>query len=210
MLYTIGKRILDIFGAVVGIILFSPIMLIVAIYVKLVSPKGPAFADIPNRLCKDGKTFKMYKIRSMWPNAHEKMLADPVLSRKYRENNYKLDPDPRLLPGAKLMRKLSIDEMPQVFNILKGEMSLVGPRAYFPKELEEQAKKHPETVKYIEKLKTVKPGLTGPWQVGGRSEVAFSERAKIDAKYADNRSLLYDLWVIIKTPFAVFSGKGAY
>lgn len=200
---------MDIFGALVGIVLFSPLMIVAAIFVKVVSPTGPIFADIPLRSGKNGKPFFMYKFRSMFPGAHEKMLADPVLSEIYRANGYKLDPDPRLIPGAKFIRRTSIDEMPQFFNILKGDMSIVGPRPYYLHELVEQFERYPEAQEYIEKLKTVKPGLTGPWQVGGRSELSFVERAKKDAEYADKRSLMYDLLIILKTPFAVLSSKGA-
>lgn len=213
MFYDIGKRFLDIVGAVIGIILFSPIMIIAAIYVKIVSPDGPVFADIPDRSGKNGKPFFMYKFRSMFPGAHEKMLADPILSKEYYENNYKLDPDPRLIPGAKFIRKTSVDEMPQFFNVLRGQMSIVGPRAYFVHELKEQYDRHPEARKNIEKLKTVKPGITGPWQVGGRSEIGFVDRAKMDADYADKLSLAYDLLLILKTPIALIrdfiKGQGA-
>jgi lipopolysaccharide/colanic/teichoic acid biosynthesis glycosyltransferase len=213
MFYDIGKRVLDILGAIVGIILFAPIMIIAAIWVKAVSPEGPVFADIPVRSGKDGKPFFMYKFRSMFPGSHEKMLADPVLREEYVRNNYKLDPDPRLIPGAGLMRKISIDEMPQFFNVFLGQMSLVGPRAYYVHELEEQWDRFPEARKDIEKLKTVKPGITGPWQVGGRSEIGFVDRARIDGEYADKQSLLYDIGIIIKTPYAVIrdfvKGRGA-
>lgn len=210
MLYDTGKRIMDIFGALVGIIIFSPLMILAAILVKVSSPDGPIFADIPVRVGKGGKTFNMHKFRSMYPNAHENMLADPVLSKKYRENNYKLDPDPRLHKAGLFLRKTSIDEMPQFFNILKGEMSIVGCRPYYVDELREQAEKHPETYEYVERLLTVKPGLTGPWQVGGRSNLGFVERTKMDAEYAGKRSLVYDLMIILRTPFALISGKGAY
>lgn len=210
MLYDFSKRILDIVGSIVGIILFSPIMLLTALWIKIVSFDGPIFADIPNRVGKNGKPFFMYKFRSMWPNAHEKMLADPVLSKLYYANNYKLDPDPRLLPGAAFYRKASIDEMPQFFNVLKGEMSLVGPRAYFDHEVIEQVERYPEAKPYMEALLTTKPGITGPWQVGGRSAIGFLERVKIDAEYAKKRSLLYDMVIILKTPLAVLTSKGAY
>lgn len=203
---------MDIIGAIIGIIIFSPILLIVSVWIKVVSSDGPIFADIPARSGKDGEKFKMYKFRSMIPNAHEYLLQHPELHQKYLDNNYKLEPeeDPRFISGALFIRKFSIDEMPQFFNVLKGEMSIVGPRAYYLFELKEQAGKYPESVPYIEKLKTVKPGITGPWQVGGRSEVGFVDRVKMDAAYADQRSLVYDLLTILKTPFAMISAKGAY
>ncbi len=210
--YTIGKRIIDIVGALFGIILLSPLMLSAAILIKIVSPKGPILADIPVRVSKNGGEFKMFKFRSMIPNAHNWLQQNPEWLKKYQDNNYKLneDEDPRFLPGARLMRKYSIDEFPQFFNVLKGDMSLVGPRAYYPFELVEQAKRFPETVEDIKILKTAKPGITGVWQVNGRSKIPFVQRVKMDAEYAKRKSLVYDLLIILKTPWAVFTSKGAY
>lgn len=211
-LYDIGKRIMDILGAIVGLVLFSPILILAAIYIKLVSPEGPVFVEYKGavRAGKGGRSFKMFKFRSMVPNAHERMLNDPVLSKKYRESNYKLENDPRWIPHASLIRKTSIDEMPQFINVLLGDMSIVGPRAYFPNELEEQGRVFPESVPHIEEIVKIKPGMTGPWQIGGRSNIGFSDRVKIDAEYASKHSLVYDLLIILKTPFAVLSKKGAY
>jgi lipopolysaccharide/colanic/teichoic acid biosynthesis glycosyltransferase len=146
----------------------------------------------------------------MIPNAQSWLESQPELFQKYKENNFKLDPDPRLIPGGKFMRKYSIDELPQFFNILFGDMSLVGPRAYFKFELDEQAKKFPETIPFIEKMQHAKPGLTGVWQTSGRSKVGFVERIKMDADYAGKRSILYDILIILKTPLVVIFGKGAY
>ena len=204
------KRVIDIFGAVVGIIIFLPIKFVTAIHIKRVSPEGPIFADIPNRAGQFGKDFRMYKFRSMIPNAHEWFEKNPELYEKYKANDYKLeaDEDPRLIPGAVFMRKSSIDELPQFFNILFGHMSLVGPRAYYPFEIEEQVEKFPETKKHIEILSTAKPGLTGPWQVGGRNEIDFVSRVKMDAVYAGKQSIVYDLKILLKTPFIVIFGKG--
>jgi len=208
--YIIGKRILDIVGAIFGIILFSPFMLGAALWIKYVSPNGPILADIPLRVGKDKKLFKFFKFRSMIPNAHQWLLDRPEMYEQYVKNNYKLDPDPRLIKGAKFLRKSSIDEMPQFFNVLKGDMSIVGPRAYYSFEVDEQLKKFPQVKEYMDHALSVKPGITGLWQVSGRSQLSFEERVKLDAKYADNKSLLYDLWIIIKTPYVVLSGKGAY
>lgn len=209
-LYSLAKRILDIIGSTVGIVLFSPFLILGMLWVKIVSPNGPVFADIPDRVGKDKKPFKLLKFRSMIPNAHEMMLKDPELRKLHRDSGYKLDPDPRLLPGAKFMRKSSIDEMPQFFNILKGDMSLVGPRAYYYHELEEQLSEHPEVKELMEVALSVKPGLTGVWQTSGRSEISFINRVKLDAEYAKTRSILYDLLIILKTPLVVLSGKGAF
>ncbi len=209
MLYDLTKRLLDIVGATIGIILFFPLMLVVAIWIKAVSPKGPIFADTPKRLGRHGKEFVMYKFRSMIPNGQAWLDEHPEWKKKYEENNYKLDPDPRLISGGKFLRKSSIDEMPQFLNVLFGDMSIVGPRTYFPFELEEQGNRYPNTKQYIEIVKTIKPGITGPWQVGGRSEIGFEERIKMDAEYASKKSTLYDLSIILKTPFAVISQKGS-
>lgn len=209
-LYDILKRILDIIGSIVGIILFSPIMLVTAIYIKLVSPNGPVFADIPNRVGKNGEEFRMFKFRSMVPNAQAILEADRELYAKYVQNSYKLaaDEDPRLIPGSEFIRKSSIDELPQFFNIFFGNMSLVGPRAYFPFELKQQAERFPETKEFIKEVIKVKPGLTGPWQVGGRSEIPYPERVRVDATYAHRRDILYDIMILLKTPYVVLFRKG--
>ena len=146
----------------------------------------------------------------MIPNAHEWLKARPEMWDKYVKNNYKLDPDPRLIRGAKFLRKSSIDEMPQFFNVLMGSMSLVGPRAYYAFEVEEQLKKYPQVCDLMDKALSVKPGITGLWQISGRSQLSFEERVGLDAKYAESRSLLYDLMIIFKTPYVVITGKGAY
>jgi lipopolysaccharide/colanic/teichoic acid biosynthesis glycosyltransferase len=205
------KRIVDIFGSILGIILFSPIMLLASIWIKIVSPDGPILADIPNRVGKGRKPFRFYKFRSMYPNAHELLKKDPKLYEKYVKNNYKLssDEDPRLIKGGKFLRKSSIDEIPQFFNVLKGEMSIVGPRAYYFDEVEEQLKRFPEAQKYMDEVMTIKPGITGLWQVSGRSDIGFVDRVKLDAEYAKNMSLLYDLQIVVKTPYVVLTGKGA-
>ncbi len=210
MSYDTLKRLIDIVGALVGIIIFSPFLVVFAVWIKIVSPEGPIFADMPDRVGKNRKPFKMLKLRSMIPNAHELMLKDPELRKLHKDGGYKLDHDPRLLPGAKFYRKMSIDEMPQFLNILKGDMSLVGPRAYFFHELEERLADHPEAKEIIDVALSVKPGLTGLWQVSGRSEITFANRVKLDATYAKKKSIMYDLLIILKTPAAVLSGKGAF
>jgi len=207
-LYDIVKRCLDLAGAVVGLILFSPIMLLTAVYIKLVSP-GPVFADIPERIGKDSKKFRMYKFRSMIPNAHAYLLQHPKLYEEYKRNSYKLENDPRIIRGGNFIRCTSIDELPQFINVLRGEMSLIGPRAYFPFELRDQQAEFPESRPYVERLLKIKPGISGPWQVGGRSNVGFVERTKMDAAYADRRSVLYDLLILLKTPLAVLQARGA-
>lgn len=199
---------MDIMASIVCLTMFSPIMLVTAVYIKLISP-GPVFADIPERVGKNSKKFRMYKFRSMIANAHDYLLQHPDLYAEYKRNSYKLEDDPRIIRGGNFIRKTSIDELPQFINILKGDMSLVGPRAYFPFELRDQQQVFPESRPYVDKLLKIKPGLTGPWQVGGRSQINFVERAKMDAEYATRRSILYDWSIVLKTPLAVLQAKGA-
>ncbi len=205
------KRIIDIIGATVLIIIFLPISLITAIMIKFDS-KGSVLADVPERVGERGKKFKMYKFRSMIINAHYLLRTDPrfkKLYEEYRKGSYKLKKDPRITNVGKFIRKHSIDEIPQLFNVLLGEMSLVGPRAYYPDELENQQKKYPQTQKLVKKVLSIKPGITGLWQVSGRSEINFDKRIAIDAQYVDNISLIGDLAILIKTPWIMISGKGA-
>ena len=213
MFYDAAKRVLDVVVALVVLVVFSPVFLMMPWLIRLTSA-GPVLADIPQRVGKNRRPFRIYKFRSMVPNAHEMLKTDPrykSLYQKYLRNNYKLavEDDPRITRMGRWLRKYSLDELPQVFNVLKGEMSIVGPRAYYSEELEKQQLVFPQTKPYINKLLTVKPGVTGRWQVSGRNEIDFAERVKMDAAYAENRSLVEDLVIILRTPHAMFSGKGA-
>lgn len=201
---------IDIVGSLTGLLILAPVFLIVAIAIRIDSP-GPVFADIPKRVGKKGKLFRMHKFRSMVEGAQEMLQSNPALLKKYKQHSYKLpiDEDPRITDVGKFIRKTSIDELPQLLNILKEEMSLVGPRAYYPFELDEQQVKHPHSRKYVKIILSGKPGLTGLWQVSGRSEINFDQRVKMDASYIERRSILYDLWILLKTIPAVISGRGA-
>jgi len=205
------KRFIDIVLSIILLIIFAPIYLLVAVLIKLDS-KGPILADVPKRVGEKGKTFKMYKFRSMIVNAHYLLRTDPrfkALFKEYQKGSYKLKKDPRVTRVGKFIRKHSLDEIPQLINVLKGEMSIVGPRAYYPDELENQQKKYPHTKKLVKKVLSVKPGITGLWQVNGRSEINFDKRIAIDAQYVDNISLWEDLKIIFKTPIVMITGKGA-
>lgn len=208
MLYDFAKRLVDIIGSVVGLILLSPVLILVALAIKLDSP-GPVMADTPMRAGKNGKLFKIYKFRSMVQNAHEILEGNPKLLEEYKKNSYKIFNDPRVTKIGKFIRRFSVDELPQFSNIFKGEMSLVGPRAYYPYELLEQQKKYPSSRKFVRIILSGRPGVTGLWQVSGRSEINFDKRVEMDAKYVKRRSLLYDFWIMIKTIPAVISGRGA-
>lgn len=209
--YKTVKRWLDIFLAITLLILFAPVYTLAAILIKIDS-QGPVLADVPERIGENGKKFKMYKFRTMIINAHFLLRTDPrfkALFREYKKSSYKLKKDPRVTRIGKFLRKHSIDEIPQLINVLKGEMSLVGPRAYYPDELENQQKKYPHTKSLVKKVLSVKPGITGLWQVSGRSEINFDKRIAIDAQYVDNMSLWEDLKIILKTPMVMITGKGA-
>ncbi len=209
--YAFGKRLMDIIFSILMLTFFSPIILIIAIAIKLDS-KGPVLADTPRRVGRNGKLFKMYKFRSMVENAHEILRENPKYSslyNVYKKGSYKLKDDPRITAVGHFIRKHSLDEIPQALNILRGEMSLVGPRAYYPDELRNQQKKYPHTIDSVKIVLSVKPGVTGFWQVSGRSEINFDKRIEMDASYVKKRSLLYDLWIITKTPWAMISGRGA-
>jgi lipopolysaccharide/colanic/teichoic acid biosynthesis glycosyltransferase len=211
MIYNLAKRVIDIIGSLFGLSILSPLFLLVSMAIKLDST-GPLFADTPMRVGKDGKLFKMHKFRSMIANAHELLRTDPsfqALYEEYKKGSYKLYDDPRITRVGKFIRKYSLDELPQLLNVLKGEMSLVGPRAYYPDELEDQQIKYPSSRKYVKIILSGKPGITGVWQVSGRSQINFDKRVEMDAGYVMKRSILFDMILLIKTIPAVLSGKGA-
>ena len=209
-MFEIAKRIIDLAGALLLLIIFSPVLLITAIAIKITS-QGPVFADTPKRVGKSDKPFYAYKFRSMIVNAYQLLRTDPRFKKAYQEQqkagNYKIKNDPRVTPVGRFIRRHSIDEIPQLFNVLKGEMSIVGPRPYYSEELEKQQKLYPETKTLVKEALTVKPGITGFWQVSGRSTVNFDKRIEMDAYYARMRSILFDILILIKTPWAMISGK---
>jgi len=205
------KRLIDIILSMILLLFFFPFCIILAFLIKL-SGSGPVLADTPERVGKKGHLFKMYKFRSMIANAHNLLRKDPKfkgLYAKYKRNSYKLKEDPRVTFLGKFMRKHSLDEIPQLLNVLKGDMSLVGPRAYYPDELDNQQKKYPETRLLVNRVLSIKPGITGYWQVSGRSAVNFDKRIAMDADYVAKRSLWYDIKILLKTPCAMLTGKGA-
>ena len=199
----ISKRLLDIVCAVSLLILFIPIWIIVPILIKLDSP-GPILYT-QKRIGSHRRSFLILKFRSMITNADEYILKHPSLWKKFQESDWKLENDPRITKLGRWLRRLTIDEMPQIFNVLKGDMSLVGPRAYRPEEIKYQLKKHPDLKLPINQLLEVKPGITGPWQTSGRNDIGFRQRAKLDAEYPKNWSLKKDLIIISKTPLAMIT-----
>ena len=216
LIYPIAKRTVDIAAALVGISLLGPVMLVILIARKMERPTRVIFFQ--TRIGKNGKLFKLCKFSSMTTTTDEEEKEyfrklekeNPKLMEEYRRSNFKFKDDPRITRVGKFIRRFSIDELPQFFNVLRGEMSLVGPRAYKPDELEHQRKTYPDCEPNIAALLTIKPGVTGLWQVSGRSELDFPQRVKLDAAYARRISLLEDFRIILKTPFVMLGGKGAY
>ncbi len=206
-LFRLFKRLVDIFSSFFLIILFSPLLLITIILVKITS-SGPVFFR-QKRVTRNNQEFWMFKFRSMYTGDNDKRLREnyPQLWKKYKESGWKLpmSEDPRITPIGKVIRATSIDEFPQLINVLKGEMSLVGPRAYREEELQEYEKKYPKTKKYIDDIRSVKPGITGLWQTSGRNDLNFEQRAKLDSKYIRNQSVGKELLIILKTPLCMIS-----
>ena len=198
------KRIFDIIFSIILIILLFPIMLLIAMLIKLTS-KGPIFY-VQERPGKFGKIIKIYKFRTMYENADEmlyKILKENEKLREEFEKFKKLKNDPRITPIGKFLRRFSLDELPQLFNVLKGDMSIVGPRPYQINELSEMGE-------YKDIILSVKPGLTGLWQISGRSDLDFSSKLKIETWYVLNWNLWLDIFIIIRTIPIVITGKGAY
>ena len=203
-LYLFIKRCIDIIGALIGLIISSPIFILVSIMYLFGESKGPVFFK-QQRYGKNGKLFYIYKFRSMVVNANEKLKQNKELYKKYIKSNYKLeqDEDPRITNLGRFLRKTSLDEIPQFINVLKGDMSLVGPRPIVEEELFEYKDKK-------EDFLSVKPGMTGYWQVSGRSNIGYPERVNIELYYVYKQSLLFDIKILIKTVLVVFLKKGAY
>jgi lipopolysaccharide/colanic/teichoic acid biosynthesis glycosyltransferase len=204
MLYDVEKRILDIVVALTLTLIFLPIWFVVPILVLFDSGWPLLFRH--KRVGKDGKEFFLFKFRSMVKNADDILHKhDKDLLEEFKNGDWKIQNDPRITKLGKVLRSLTIDEFPQLYNVLKGEMSMIGPRAYVKRELDEQSQKYPETKPYIPLILSVKPGITGPWQVSGRNEVPFPVRAKLDADYAQKRSILNDIAILVRTPKAMIS-----
>ena len=198
--YSTTKRLIDIVGSLCGIILLSPLFLIVAILIKLEDPKGKVFFA-QERNGKYPKTFKMYKFRSMVHNA-EDLLKDLMDRNEQTGPVFKINDDPRITKVGKFIRKTSIDELPQLFNVLKGDMSLVGPRPAIPREVEQYNS-------YQMQRLAVKPGLTCIWQVSGRNNIGFDEWVEMDIEYIKTRNLWLDIKLIFKTVGVLFGDDNA-
>ena len=199
VLYEVIKRIIDIVASFTGLILLSPLILIVSILIKLESKGEVIFKQ--KRVGLNGKEFYMYKFRSMVINAEE--LKEQLESQNEMSGPmFKIKDDPRITKVGKFIRKTSIDELPQLINVIKGDMSLVGPRPSLPKEVE-------KFEQWMMERLEVKPGLTCIWQISGRNNIDFEDWMKLDIKYVRERSLALDFKLIFKTIFVLFGDKNA-
>jgi exopolysaccharide biosynthesis polyprenyl glycosylphosphotransferase len=209
------KRLVDVIGSIFGLIVFSPLFLIIPLLIKL-SSKGPVFFK-QQRVGQFGKIFTFLKFRSMYINNDSTLHREYVTKLIKGENNcaqtkdvgemcpvYKIKSDPRITPIGRYLRKSSLDEIPQFLNVLTGDMSLVGPRPPIPYEFEKYDPWHRE------RLLKMKPGITGLWQIMGRSSTSFDEMVRLDVKYIKEWSLWLDVVILFKTPWVVLTGKGAY
>ncbi len=198
--YSIIKRFLDILISVIGLIVLFPVFLILGIIIRIDSPGPIVFAH--KRIGKNGKDIKIFKFRTMYKDAEEMIKKfDENQMKEYKEN-YKLKDDPRITKIGKILRKTSLDELPQIFNIIKGDLSIVGPRPVVESELEKYGKNK-------DKFLSVTPGLTGYWQANGRSTTTYEQRVNMELYYVDNRSLWMDIKIFFKTFISVVKKEGA-
>lgn len=199
--YRFIKRVFDFVASLLGLIILSPLFLIIAIAIKVEDPKGAVFYS-QTRLGRGEVPFKMYKFRSMVSN------ADELLEKLLKDNEidgamFKMQDDPRVTKIGRFIRKYSIDELPQLLNVLQGSMSLVGPRPPLPREVEEYSD-------YDKQRLAVKPGCTGLWQSTVRNSVGFDEMVKLDLTYISKRSVAFDVYILFKTVVIMFKPNGAY
>jgi len=199
-LYSVTKKSMDLILSFIGLILLIPVFLILAILVKLDS-KGPVFYA-HTRKGKNRSDIKIYKFRTMYSNSDEifESFSDEQKEEYYK--NFKLDNDPRVTKVGDFLRRTSLDEIPQLINVLKGDLSLVGPRPIVEKEICKYGQ-------YADKLFSVIPGITGYWQSHGRSDTSYEERIEMDMYYIDNRSILLDIKIMFKTVISVIKKEGA-
>ncbi|KRM61378.1 undecaprenyl-phosphate galactose phosphotransferase [Paucilactobacillus vaccinostercus DSM 20634] len=198
------KRVTDVVLSFVALLCFSPLFLIVLIVDSIGKNKGPVFYK-QKRVGKSGEKFYIYKFRSMVVNAEEKLYSNKKLYAQYVANSFKLPDgeDPRITKFGSVLRKSSIDEIPQFINILKGEMSIVGPRPVVERELEYYGDR-------VDEFLSVKPGAMGYWQAMGRSTIEYPERCDVELYYVQHASLLFDVKIFFKNVISIFKGTGAY
>lgn len=200
-LFLAFKRTIDILGSLAGLILLSPLFAIMAILIKWEDPSGPVFF-YQTRVGKNERLFRMYKLRSMYTDAEER-LKDLLDKNEISGAMFKMRNDPRVTKVGRFIRKTSIDELPQLINVLRGEMSLVGPRPPLTREVAEYTH-------HDKKRLAVTPGCTGLWQVSGRNNLSFKEMVDLDITYIENRCIVLDMKIILRTVKAMFGSKDAF
>ncbi|CDN23388.1 UDP-phosphate beta-glucosephosphotransferase [Lacticaseibacillus rhamnosus] len=199
--YLVTKRCFDFTASIIALVLFSGVFLILAILIKLDDPRGKVFYS-QTRLGKDGRHFQMWKFRSMVTGADK--MVDKLLEKNDVDGAmFKIKRDPRVTRIGRVIRKYSLDELPQFYNVLRGDMSLVGPRPPLPREVAKYTE-------YDRQRLTVVPGVTGLWQISGRNELSFDEMVALDIQYINHASVLEDLKILLKTIFVVVHPTGAY
>ncbi|KKR05769.1 MAG: undecaprenyl-phosphate galactose phosphotransferase [candidate division WS6 bacterium GW2011_GWF2_39_15] len=213
-MYRLLKRILDIIIAVPSLLVASPLLILIALAIKLDGTNGPVFNESSTRLGRGKKPFFMYKFRSMEKGSHiEFWKRHPELKALKQELEQKgklpSSRDPRVTKVGRFIRKTDLDELPQLFNVIRGEMSIVGPRAPFKEEVERYLELYPDIREGIDDAYSVKPGITGIWQVSGRNSISTPDRYKMEAGYARRKNILDDIKIILKTPFVVLTRKGS-
>lgn len=201
--YQILKRVVDIFGATTGLVILLPVFILISLVIKIENPRGSVFF-VQTRVGKNGTHFKMYKYRSMILNAEE-LIEDLMINNEASGAMFKIKNDPRITKIGRFIRKTSLDELPQLWNVFIGDMSLVGPRPPLPREVTEYSTLHKQRLLVI-------PGCTGLWQISGRSNLGFEDMVRLDIEYIKQSSILYDFKIIIKTIFLLvrFKDNGAY
>src|SRR3990167_6004312 len=203
-MYRYLKRPIDLILSLILFLLFLPVWLIVPLIIWLDSGWPVIYSH--RRVGQNGREFRLYKFRTMIKNADEVLYKkNKQLLKKFKAGDWKLEADPRISKLGRFLRNLTIDEFPQLYNVFQGDMSLVGPRAYIPKELVEQGKKYPQTKFWLKSILSVKPGITGPWQTSGRNIIPFDKRAEMDLNYAKHYNFWWDMRIILKTPSAMLS-----
>ncbi len=201
IIYTFSKRFIDITGSILGLTLLSPLIMLVLVMIKVEDPNGPIFFK-QQRVGKDGKKFMMYKFRSMVSNAEE-LLEELLEVNETSGAMFKMKNDPRVTKTGAFIRKTSIDELPQLWNVIKGQMTLVGPRPPLPREVIQYTD-------YDKQRLSVVPGCTGLWQVSGRSNIGFKDMVELDLEYISKKSLAFDMKIIFKTFSMLLGSKNAF
>lgn len=200
-MYSVLKRTIDIFGSIAGLIVLSPLLACIAVLIKLEDPKGSVFF-YQTRIGKNEKPFRMFKLRSMLTGAEDK-LKDLLDKNEISGAMFKMKDDPRVTKVGKFIRKTSIDELPQLLNVLRGEMSLVGPRPPLAREVDEYTE-------HDKKRLSVTPGCTGLWQVSGRNNLCFKQMVELDIAYIEKRCIWFDIKIMFRTVRAVVGSKDAF